>query len=202
MIDNRGFTACFMTYPEDHNAGTYNMLNMKTWKICTTRTVDWNNQSYGQTMKLTKENIYNLPFKEYEQETKDDEVLLDIGGTEVNQNKNENEIEVETVEEDDKRMTRSQTASKLSNGEAKNLSWFDDAKKDNEQDEGRVLRSGSVQERTSTLKETSIKDLDMKELCFIAKEHDIEMGYTPFGMRELCLLMKEEEEEGYTPRTF
>ena len=55
MINNRGSIAMFVGYPEDHPSGSFSMLNLDTKKVVITRTVDWNNESYGETMKLKDE---------------------------------------------------------------------------------------------------------------------------------------------------
>ena len=66
MVSNRGFTGVCVGYPEDHAAGTYLVMNMKTRHVCRTRTVDWNNESYGETMKIEKDKRCHLPFETYE----------------------------------------------------------------------------------------------------------------------------------------
>ena len=121
MVANRGFTGMFVGYPENHAAGTFLMLNLKTKKVVTTRTVDWNNESYGTTMKLYKERICILPFENEDINSDEDgdyvHDILDVGGTETElENANKQTVTFEENNNGDITETKK---------EIRNLEFFD-----------------------------------------------------------------------------
>ena len=180
MVTNRGFTGMFVGYPENHAAGTFLMLNLKTKKVVTTRTVDWNNESYGTTMKLAKENICNLPFENEDIESDEDgdfiHDILDVGGTET-ELENANNQATTLEENNDGEITET----KLNRvHELRNLECFDNPTPGAYKDSGRLLRSGMIQEKLSTM--TEIQDSERRELCFLTNE--LEETYTPMKYAE------------------
>ena len=180
MVTNRGFTGMFVGYPENHAAGTFLMLNLKTKKVVTTRTVDWNNESYGTTMKLAKENICNLPFENEDIESDEDgdfiHDILDVGGTET-ELENANNQATTLEENNDGEITET----KLNRvHELRNLECFDNPTPGAYKDSGRLLRSGMIQEKLSTM--TEIQDSERRELCFLTNE--LEETYTPMKYSE------------------
>ena len=214
MVDNKGFVGMFVGYPEDHAEKTYVMWNAETRRPVTTRSVQWLDQSYGETMKVPSDEICRLPFPKFE-DNEDDYELLDIGGID-HELKDKNKVEEKEDEvEDDKLpelvkvdeienqveaevMDRGETKTKDTPNMVKELKMesfnpnpenvkdqgrqlrsgtIQDREENDDVDHGRKLRSGAVQERVLTMKdiEEGVKDCDNREFCFLTK--DLEEGF-------------------------
>ena len=102
MIDNRGFVGMFVGYPADHAENTFLMMNIKTKRTVITRSVEWYNESYGETMKLKENEKSVVPVNDDNSdiETNDEYIILDIGGIEeeLSNKENKSRTENETID--------------------------------------------------------------------------------------------------------
>ena len=152
MINNRGFTAIFVGYPEDYSSGIYTVLNLDTKKFVITRTVDWNDESYGETKKLKHEKKSKL--KKQLEDIKDNKSyeMLDIGTDMTEDTDINGEPETEKVNQP---------------AHIKKLVTFYNPNPNKQEIENRVLRSRTTQERASTILDTTAY-----EWCFLNREEE------------------------------